>query len=343
MILILIAVLFTFISYYFACIFFANTNKKLFFTGVFIVCSFLGRLIINVNLNNDYLLYYNFDIFKKPSGVLSYILNEPYLYSAYAFFTLFIDSKKDVFLALYWFNFIISTFFFVWLLFREDIEAWKKMLLFVIHYFLFGYVLLRNGPAYILFVLYFYYAFREKRFDWVLITPFMHISSSLMLVTYFHKSRNYFKVLLVGTVVIFCLVFILKPFLSSIVEFDSILYKISVYLQGMNGVGVLHILFFLFISFLVIMGSIFYKNEMLHPILITTVLFYSVTFFINPIVAYRFSPYVIFALLLFPFDKMKNEKIVFIMNRLTILLFPLFVYSLFSAHRTEGFKALFFN
>lgn len=341
MIAILIALLFTFISYYFACIFFVNTKKKFFFTGVFIICSLIVRLIINVNLNNDYSLYYNFDIFKKPSSVLNFFFNEPYLYAVYAFFTLFIDSKKDVFLALYWFNFIINTFFFIWLLFREDIEAWKKMLLFVVHYFLFGFVLLRNGPSYILFALYFYYVFRERRFDWVLITPFMHITSSLMLVTYLHKSKNYFKVLLLGTVAFFCLFFILKPFLSYIIEFDSILYKISVYSQGMNGIGELHILFFLFIFFLVVMGSLFYKNKMLHPILITTILFYWITFFINPIVAYRFSPYVIFALLLFPFEKIRNDKTVVLINKLTILLFPLFVYSLFNAHRTEGFRNIF--
>ena len=343
MIVILLTVLFTFLSYYFACVFCKNTNKKLVFTGIFILCSFLVRVIINVNLNNDYSLYYNFDIFQKPTSLINFVLNEPYLYSVYAFFTLFIDTKKEVFLALYWFNFIINTFFFIWLLFREDLEAWKKMLLFVLHYFLFGFVLLRNGPSYILFALYFYYAFREKRFDLVLLTPLMHISSSLMLVTYFHKWRNYFNVLILVALIILCLFFILKPFLSSISAFDSILYKISVYSQGMNEVGILHILFFLFISFLVIVGSIFHKTKMLHPILITTVFFYVVTFFINPIVAYRFSPYVIFALLLFPFEKIRNDKIAVLINKLTILLLPLFVYSLFNAHRTENFRVIFRN
>ena len=343
MIVILLTVLFTFLSYYFACVFCKNTNKKLVFTGIFILCSFLVRVIINVNLNNDYSLYYNFDIFQKPTSLINFILNEPYLYSVYAFFTLFIDTKKEVFLALYWFNFIINSFFFIWLLFREDLEAWKKMLLFVLHYFLFGFVLLRNGPSYILFALYFYYAFREKRFNWVFITPFMHISSCLMLITYFHKWRYYFKVLLVAPIILFCFYFIAKPFLSSVAAFDSILYKINVYSQGMNEVGVLHILFFMFIFFLVVMGSVFYKNKMLHPILITTVMFYGITFFINPIVAHRFSPYVIFALLLFPFEKVRNEKLVVLINRLTILLLPLFVYSLFNAHRTESFRDIFMN
>lgn len=338
---ILIMVLFTFLSYYFACIFFANTQKKILFAGIFILCSIIVRVIINVNLNNDYLLYYNFDIFKKPTSLLNFILNEPYLYSVYAFFTLFLDSKKDVFLALYWFNFLVSTLFFIWLLFRKDLEAWKKMLLFVLHYFLFSFVLLRNGPSYILFALYFYYVFRDKKFNWVLITPFMHISSSVILVTYFHTWRYYFKALIVGVIVAFCLFFILKPFLSSIAAFDSILHKISVYSLGMNEVGILHILFFLCISFLFIMGFVFYKEKIFHPVIITTFIFYAVTFFINPIVAHRFSPYVIFALLLFPFDKISNEKRMVLLNKLAILLFPLFLYSLFNAHRTEDFRQIF--
>ena len=87
--------------------------------------------------------------------------------------------------------------------------------------------------------------------------------------------------------------------------------------------------------------SSFYKYKMLHPILITTLLFYTITFFINPIVAHRFSPYVFFALLLFPFDKIKNEKMVLLVNKLTIVLFPIFVYSLFNAHRTESFRDIF--
>lgn len=334
MILILTSVLLTFLSYYFACLALDNSTRKMLFLVFFLISSFLVRIVINVDLNNDYYYYYNFDIFQKPTSFLNYLLNEPYLYSVYAFFDLLIEAKKDVFLALYWFNFIINSLFFIWLLFIEDLEAWKKMLLFVLHYFLFGFVLLRNGPAYILFAMYFYYAFRDKRFDWILITPFMHISSSLMLVTYFHKWKHYFKVLLLAPIFLFLFFLIFKPFLSTIQAFESILSKINIYWQGMPVIGILHILFFLFINVLVVLGFLFYKNKMLHPILVTTILFYGITFFINPIVAHRFSPYVLFALLLFPFEKIRNDKTVVLINRLTILLFPLFVYSLFNAHRT---------
>ncbi|SHG26981.1 hypothetical protein SAMN05444396_10717 [Flavobacterium segetis] len=343
MIPIIVALIVTFLSYYFAALSNLHSRKFTIYVLGFIVSSAILRWIIDVELNNDYYYYFDFQIFHKPTSFLSYLLNEPYLYSVYAFFTLFIDSKKDVFLAMYWFNFSISTLFFIWLLFRNDIEKWKKIVLFSIHYFLFSYGVLRNAPAYILFAMYFYYTFRNQKFNWVLLTPIMHISSLLVLVTYFHKWRHYFKMLILIPLFLVVTFVILRPSLEKITAFSSILSKIDIYSQGIPTVGFLHILFFMFIFFLIGLGFYFYRSKMLHPILITTMLFYGVTFFINPVVAHRFSPYILFALLLFPFDKMKNEKIVFIMNRLTILLFPLFVYSLFSAHRTEGFKALFFN
>lgn len=341
MILIFLLLLLVFGSYYSTALSTFKSRNWAIFTGCFILFSAFLRQQIDVNLNNDYYLYYDFEIFHKPTSFLSYLLNEPYLYSVYAFFTLFIEGKKEVFLAMYWFNFVINTLFFIWLLFRTDIEMWKKMLLFVLHYFLFGYSVLRNGPAYMLFAMYFYYTFRDKKFNWVLLTPFMHISSLIVLVTYFHKWRWYFQLLFITPLLLLATFVLSKPFLAKISAFGSILSKIDIYSQGMPVIGFLHILFFLFISLLVVTGFVFYKSKMLHPILITTMLFYGVTFFINPIVAHRFSPYIIFALLLFPFEKMRNEKWVTVLNKLTILLFLLFVYSLFNAHRTESFRNIF--
>lgn len=341
MIEILGTLLFTFLSYYFACLASADRNKKIVYTSLFVVFSFALRVVVNVTLNNDYYLYYDFRIFHKPTGFLSFLVNEPYLYSVYAFFTLFFEAKKEVFLAMYWFNFLISTLFFIWLLYRKDVEMWKKMILFVFHYFIFSFVLLRNGPAYMLFAMYFYYAFRDKKFNWVLITPWMHISSCLLLVTYFHKLKNYFKVVLFAGLFTGVFFLLMKPHLASIDAFKSIVSKIDIYSKGMPVVGFMHVLFFMFICSLIAAGFLFYKKKMLHPILITTMLFYGITFFINPIVAHRFSPYLIFALLLFPFEAFKNEKIVVLLNRLTVLLFLIFIYTLHTAHKNKLFMDFF--
>ncbi|SHG49161.1 hypothetical protein SAMN05444372_106160 [Flavobacterium micromati] len=335
MIALVLALILTFLSFYFACLSILDRNKQIVVIAFFIIGSFLLRSTLNVTLNNDYYYYYEFAIFSKPTGFLSYVLNEPYLYTVYSFFSLLIKPKQHVFLAMYWFNFIVSTLFFIWLLLRNDIEIWKKMLLFVLHYFVFGFVLLRNGPTYMLFALYFYYTFRGKRFNWIWITPFMHISSCIILITYFHKWRNYFKMLLVSPVVIIVFYLVIKTFFSSVTAFKSILSKVDIYSKGMPSIGYMHFVFFIFIFSLVVMGFIMYKSKMLHPILVTTVLLYGISFFVNPIVAHRFSPYLLFSLLLFPFEKIRNVKIMLLMNRLSILFFPIFLYSLFLAHKAR--------
>lgn len=337
-ILVLVSLL-TFLSYYFACLQVENNKKKI-FIFFFIIFSVILRSILHTNLNNDYYLYYDFRIFHKPNGFLSFLLNEPYLYSVYSFFNIFLESKVNVFLGIYWFNFLISSIFFIWILTRNDIEMIKKMILFTFHYFIFGFVVLRNGPAYILFAIYFYHAFRDKKFNWVLITPLMHISSSLMLVTYFYKLKNYYKILVLIPIVIISFFLIFKTYLRNIGAFDSILSKIDIYSQGMVVIGFMHKVFFVLIWILVIIGFVLYKKKMLHPIIITTLFIYSISFFINPVVAHRFSPYLFFALLLGPFVTTKNEKMLALCNRLSILLFPIFLYTLFLTHKNNLFLGI---
>jgi len=343
MIVILIAILCTFLFYYLACLSYGSSKQKIFFIASFIVSAFTLRLLLNPNLNNDYLLYYSFKIFHKPHGFFSYLLNEPYLYSVYSIFNIFIGSQETVFLAMYWFNCLITTSFFVWLAGRLDVQIWKKMLLFVLHFFLFGFVLLRNGPAYILFALFFYYSFRNKPFKWVILTPFIHVSSCLLLTTFFYKSKNYFKFLVLGILAVLLFFFLFKSFLIDVPAFDSILNKINSYSKNNIGYGFMHICFFTFVLSIILIGFLFQKDNMKHPILITTIFFYISTFFINPVVGHRFSPYLIFALLLYPFDTIISEKKIRIVNQLSVFLFPIFVYALFQTHRTEMFREILSN
>ena len=341
MIQILSAVLLVFLMYYIACSATLSSRKQKIGIICFLIASVVLRTLVPTNLNNDYYYYYKFDIFHKPSSLLSYLINEPYLYSVYAFFSLFTEVKKDIFQAMYWFNFLIDTAFFIWLILRKDVEIWKKMLLFTLHYFVFGYVLLRNGPSYILFSLFFYYAFRDKKLNWVWITPLLHISSCLMLVTYFHKWRHYFKALLFALIIVFLSFLVLKPYLVSIHEFDRILSKITIYSEGIPFNSIMHMSFFVFIIVLTSLSFLLYGKKMLDPILVTTIFFYVCTFFISPIVAHRFSPYVLFAMLFFPFEEIDYSKMIGVLNRFSILLLPIFIYTLFNTHKTKLYMEFF--
>ena len=342
MILLLIIVLCVFLSFYLCCFDYENLTQKRGAIVCFVLFSIFLRVLLKANLNNDYYLYYDFHIFFILSSFLSFFINEPYLYSVYSFFNFFIPTKETVFLSMYWFNFAISTSFFVWLLLRKDVEVYKKMIIFVCYYFVLTYVVLRNGPAYILFALYFYYSFRNKKFNWVLFTPLLHISSSLLLITFFHNYKYYFRILIAISVFLILFVLMLSPFLATFEEFQTILFKINIYSKGMVTIGIMHKLFFAIMVLLYVLSFFYYKRKMLNPILVTTFLFYAITYFINPAVAFRFSPYFIFAMMLYPLEEVFKNKNLRMLNLATVLLFPIFVYAMFNSHRNELFM-MFLN
>lgn len=322
----------TFLFYYLACFEYSNTKKKLLFIICFVICSLVLRNVIDPVLNNDFYLYYNFKIFKKPTGFLSFLINEPYLYYVYAFFDFFSDDKGVVFSCLYWFNHIITTFFFVWMLKLKDVEVWKKMLLFSIFYFFFAFVLLRNGPVYLLFALYFYYVFRIIKFNYVLFAPFMHISAILMLIVYFHKLKNYYLYFFIICILLPICFLIFKPILQEVNAFQVVLLKANEYSKLNNVAGIVDWLFFIFISFLMLAGAILYKKQIFHPFIITSAVFYYISYLINPVVAFRFSPYVLFSLLFMDFEELKNKKIFRLFNLLSIFLFPFYLFALYHTH-----------
>mgnify|MGYP006998217128 CR=1 FL=1 len=102
---------------------------------------------------------------------------------------MFTYDKAAIFSGIYWFNLLFVNAFFVWLLTRNDVQMWKKHILFSFFYILFGFVLIRNSGAYLLLALYFYYSYRKVKFNSVLISPFIHLSSLPVLMTYFHKKK----------------------------------------------------------------------------------------------------------------------------------------------------------
>jgi hypothetical protein len=160
----------------------------------------------------------------------------------------------------------------------------------------------------------------------------MHLSSLPIMVTFFYKKKYYYALLALIFIVTPTIYFVLKYFLHDLASFQKIIFKVNSYSKGMDAIGVLHKLFFLFISVLLILGAFLYKKVMLNPIIITVVLFYYLFFFINPIAGYRFSPYLLFALFLFDFDDTANEKGMSFLNYASILLLPCFLYTLYDTH-----------
>lgn len=329
--LLILSSLLTFVFYYLACFEYTTSKKKLLLIICFLVCSFFLRAVIDPALNNDFDLYYNFKIFHKPTGFFSYLLKEPYLYYVYSFFKLFFNDKATVFCCLYWFNSTLTTVFFIWLAQLKDIDVWKKMLIFSIFYFFFGFVLLRNNPVYLLFALYFYYSYRNLKFDYVLLTPLMHITSILMLIVYFHKWKRYYLFFIIVCILAPILLLTFKSYLQNIDAFNYLFLRIDGYFKTNVTGGFMHWLFFAFISGFILLGIILYKKRIFHPFLVTTAFFYYISFFISPIMAFRFTPYVLFALLFLNYDVLKKQ-INRILNLSSVFLFVIYLFILYHTH-----------
>ncbi len=324
---------FIFLFYYLSCFNSVKTEHKIIFIGLFLIAAVLLRLLVNPELNKDYFGYYDLHNFEDPEDIVSFLFSEPYLYLIYKFFNFFISDKKTIFIFIYWWNFIITNWFFIWLATRLDLTLWKKMLLFVFYYFLFGFVLLRNGPVYILFACFFYYGYRNKKFNNVLITPLMHLSAISLIVTFFHKKKYYLKIfflLLLFLIPVF-LIYIL-PLLNDLIAFQNSMHKVDSYSEGMQVVSVFHKLYFLFISTILVITTFIYKREVVHPILLTTSVFYYISFFINPVLGFRFSPYVLMAVLFFYSRSKQNSKWNKYFNIISLLMLPYFIFTFLDTH-----------
>jgi len=322
----------TFLFYFLASFNTSSATHRFVFIILFVLSTFILRIIINPELNKDYFGYFDFHDFSMPGNFMSFLLGEPYLKIIYLFFNLFTEDKVLIFLGIYWFNLMISNAFFIWLLTRTDVQMWKKILLFSFFYFLFAFVLIRNSPAYILFALFFYYSFRDKNFNWVLCTPFIHISSVAVLVTYFHCKKNYYLFLMLFLVVAATLVRFVLPTISNSFAVEMTLSKVDTYSAEMEVVSVFHKVYFIFITSTVFITALVYKRQLLHPIILTTVFLYYISFAVNPIVAFRFVPYLLFSILFFNYIGNYNQERTRIFNIISFLLLPYFIYTLIDTH-----------
>ena len=327
-----------FVSYYLASF---NTLKiwnKLFFIIMFLIFATIIRILVAPELNKDYFGYFDLHNFNEPEDIVSFLFSEPYLYLIYKFFYLFTSDKKFIFSLIYWFNFSITNIFFVWLLTRYDISVWKKVVLFTFYFFLFGFVLLRNAPVYMLFACFFYYSYRGKFSYGILLTPFMHLSALSLIITIFNKNKYYFKILFFILLILLpVLIIYILPLLNNLIALQTSLSKIDSYSEELLSFSIFHKLYFVFVSFALVITLFIYKKKAINPILITTAIFYYVSFFINPILGFRFSPYVLMAILLFNFKNTFCLKWIKFIDFASFFLLLYFIFTLVDTHYTLKF------
>lgn len=323
---------FIFLFYFLASFNTTASKHRWVFVGLFLLSTFVLRSMISPELNKDYFGYFEFFEFKLPDNFLGFVLGEPYVKIIYAIFSVFTSDKQVIFLMIYWFNLIVVNGFFVWMLFRTDVQMWKKIVLFSFFYFLFAFVLIRNSAAYILFALFFYYAFRNIKLNWVLFTPFIHISSVAVLVTFFHQRKHYYLLFVLFSVAIAVSLLYVFPALVDSFAIEATVSKINTYSVEAETVSVFHKVYVAFISFVVAITAVIYKKQILHPIILTTIILYYISFLINPIVGFRFAPYLLFAILFFNFEGTFNSQFTRVFNLMSFMMIPYFVYTLIDTH-----------
>jgi hypothetical protein len=334
MILTITIIIFLFIIYYLLCQNHIEFNYKLIYLFFFIIFSIILRINIPTELNKDFAGYAELYNFENPENLVSFLISEPYLYILYKFFELFTLNKRIIIESIYWFNLFISLYFYIWLAFRKDVNLWKKVVIFVLYYFLSSYVVLRNAPVYFIYSYFFYYGFRSLKYKKIIFTPLMHVSSLPLLLLIFYKSKRYYKYLFSALVIFIpILIIIVLPIIDNVEAIRSSLDKADSYAEGMTEIGIFHKIYFCFISVIFIVSWINYKEKVFHPLIITTFIIYYISYFINPVIGFRFSPYVIFTILLNNFKSNYNLPIITkVMNLVTILLLPYFIFTFIDTH-----------
>jgi hypothetical protein len=329
---VLISILF--FNYYLLCQNHIKIQNKYTYVILFIFLSVFLRTIIPTEINKDYAGYFELYNFENPENLATFLISEPYLYGLFNFFQLFTTNKRIVIENIYLFNLFISLYFYVWLAFKKDIYLWKKVIIFVFYYFLTSYVVLRNAPVYFIYAYFFYYSFRNLKYKRIIFTPLMHISSVPLLILLFYKNKRYYSYLFLALVIFIpILITIVLPIIESVDEIRSSLDKADVYAEGMAEVGIFHKIYFCFISGILILGWLNIKEKIYHPLIITTFIIYYISFFINPVIGFRFSPYIILAILL---NNFKSNFYIPGLNKFLnfsiIILLPYFIFTFIDTH-----------
>jgi hypothetical protein len=278
--------------------FLASFNKKLrakvFFTFLFLITSVFFRLLVTNDQLPDYDSYYSVIGKIDPEFTFKILFTEPYYFQLvnYLYKSFSAELSINVFYSI---NFLVTTFFFVWLLFIKDIPAWKKVLLFSLYYYVFTFILLRNTISYILIGYLFYWINYKKVNKISFFAMFSHLSSlPALFSSLFKNRRGDFKLIVLMGLYIFAFSFILK------LEVLNLYEKFSVYQDSQNATfSIFHRMYFIFfiiINFILFLFKrhLFFNYTYL-PIFIT----YLILQYTNPVMGYRFSIYLVLYLLFY--------------------------------------------
>ena len=295
-----------------------DTKRKYIFLFTFIFFSLIIKLIIPLSEIRDFFTYTRV---LSDKGHMNFffvdILYEPYfLFLSKILLTCF--SIFQVLSIYYFLLFILSISFFIWLAYLKDISFWKKYFLFNLFFILFTFILLRNGIAYMMIAMFFYYLSKDRFIISFFTALFFHITTIPVLFLSFlrKKSLNYYIIPLVIVMIFLFFYLFLNESSLFFLKYKDFKKNSVLYNHTVHNI-VFSISISIFISYLII-----YKNKLLNYFYVLLLFLYVILFYFNAVMGFRFSFY-IFLYLFMHTKLMFSSKADAFLNKYSILFITL--------------------
>lgn len=320
-----------FFTYYLGCYFSTKKTEQSFFIILFILVSFLFRIVIPFSDNAD---FYPYAFLRDYKYDLSRPLDDPFLKLTYNVFDfLFLGDKTLAIKCVYWVNYLICTVFFVFLLRVKELVVYKKVFFFSFFYFLFAYTLLRNGPSYVCVALfYFYYIesnFLKKKIKFLWIAVAYHYTALIILfLSFIANLKTKHILIIIGLLLLATVAF----FVGFGEVFNVLLDKFNKYSNGTREENLFHVVWFYFICAVFLIS--FFENwvvakSKLHLLIF---MFFLVMSSINHVAGYRFSIYYLMFYFLVQPSRKSIKQYQISLNLGSIVSIAYFLFSFYETH-----------
>ncbi len=284
----------------------------------FLCIGIILRFLIPIPLVMDYTAYYSNNIYDyNIYGIIDFV-SEPALKVAYNICFFFFNDKKQTVHFIYWLNFASCMYLF-YRISKYHIPFFKKMILFSFFYFFFSYVLLRNGIPYLLVFMFFYELNNtETKLRKLIIASFFHATALIVFLVRIVFEIQ-FKRLIIYALSIIAIIAILA--FNNIFVFDYFIDKFHDYSEVYHYRSLFHIVWMFFIFGVFFWSFIENKVQSSSLFFITLMIVYMVLNYLNPVMGYRLSLYVLLFYLTLP---VKNPKIARYVPDIDLMSFGLF-------------------
>ncbi|PHR73270.1 MAG: hypothetical protein COA67_03665 [Lutibacter sp.] len=320
----LLLIILVFSTYYFAAI--SNKRLQIYKILLFVVVSLILRTTVPFEISADYNLYTSMS-YELSINELFKNFGINIIYQGFFYFT---ESKILSVHLFFWFNFIISTVFYVWLL-KTSIKFYKKIAIFSITYFLFTYILLKNGMAYELVFIFFYlYINKNRTYLSILFAPILFHFSSIVVIfshlTIYINTKKRVIGLIIGIVI---LLLFKSDYISSSLFLDKI-NRYSKHAYNFSLYDFLWLIFLISCFITTIRKTKLNKNLLQVNILLFTA--YILAYITNPAPAYRMSLYYLLFYFNLPIIILKGKEESNIFKGLNFIWILIFIFSFIETH-----------